>query len=171
MLRSTTLFAALDATLVLQVAAAETLPQVQFNHKDWEIACNNTRTCRAAGYQAEDVMPNASVLLTRQAGPNQAVIAELPLVQTDDDDVTPASLQMTTGLRALGTIRIDREHRTGTMMPEPTAAFVTALPKDDANNATAWSAGKVRWGISKMVQTPCFSRWTRSSVGSARQVH
>ena len=23
-----------------------------FEHKDWEIACDNTGTCRAAGYQA-----------------------------------------------------------------------------------------------------------------------
>jgi len=95
-------------------------------------------------------MPNASVLLTRQAGPNQPVIAELQLAQTEDDNATPASLQMTIGRRAFGTIRMDRDNRIGKLSPEQTAAFLNALPKDDANDAIAWSAGTVRWGISKM---------------------
>jgi hypothetical protein len=25
------------------------LPSTTFSHKDWELACDNTRTCRAAG--------------------------------------------------------------------------------------------------------------------------
>ena len=27
---------------------------VSFSHKDWELACDNTLTCRAAGYSAEE---------------------------------------------------------------------------------------------------------------------
>jgi len=72
--------------------AAETLPRLQFEHKDWEIARDNTRTCRAAGYQIGDVVPNASVLLTRKAGPHQPVVVALQLAQTADDSATPVSL-------------------------------------------------------------------------------
>jgi len=43
MLRPTPSFAALTGALVLQVTGAQTLPQVQFSHKDWEIVCDNTR--------------------------------------------------------------------------------------------------------------------------------
>ncbi|WP_420208212.1 DUF1176 domain-containing protein [Candidatus Electronema sp. JC] len=52
-----------------------------FSHKDWELACDNTRTCRAAGYQSEDnyEMP-VSMLLTRTAGPNTPVSMELQLL-------------------------------------------------------------------------------------------
>lgn len=37
-----------------------------FAHKDWELACDNTGTCRAAGYGV--TMGEVSVLLTRNAG-------------------------------------------------------------------------------------------------------
>lgn len=42
---------------------------LSFQHDDWEVACDNTRTCRAAGYQSDDggeALP-VSVLLTRAA--------------------------------------------------------------------------------------------------------
>ncbi|RYE66259.1 MAG: DUF1176 domain-containing protein, partial [Oxalobacteraceae bacterium] len=68
MSRLTIPFTVLSGAVVLHAVAADTLPQVRFEHKDWEIACDNTRTCRAAGYQTEDVVPNASILLTRHAG-------------------------------------------------------------------------------------------------------
>ncbi|RBC82079.1 DUF1176 domain-containing protein, partial [Xanthomonas oryzae pv. oryzae] len=52
---------------------------------DWTIACDNTRTCRAAGYQADEGehLP-VSVLLTRTAGAGQTVTAELMLGQYDE---------------------------------------------------------------------------------------
>ena len=42
---------------------------VSFGHKNWELACDNTNTCRAAGYANEDEPSdsNGSVLLTRIA--------------------------------------------------------------------------------------------------------
>jgi Protein of unknown function (DUF1176) len=47
---------------------------VYFQHKDWELACDNTGTCRAAGYAAEGADSGvASVLLTRAAGPSAPV--------------------------------------------------------------------------------------------------
>jgi hypothetical protein len=40
-----------------------------FQHKDWELACDNTRTCRAAGYPEEGALGSvASILLSRAAG-------------------------------------------------------------------------------------------------------
>ncbi len=39
---------------------------VNFTHHDWELACDNTRTCRAAGYQSDDDQLPVSVLLTRK---------------------------------------------------------------------------------------------------------
>jgi Protein of unknown function (DUF1176) len=42
---------------------------IYFQHKDWELACDNTGMCRAAGYTAEGSDSRAaSVLLTRAAG-------------------------------------------------------------------------------------------------------
>jgi hypothetical protein len=49
-----------------------------YQHHDWELACDNTCTCRAAGYQSDDSdgLP-VSLLLTRKAGPNESVTGEL----------------------------------------------------------------------------------------------
>ena len=51
-----------------------------FVHENWEIYCDNTGTCRAAGYQDEDGSDApVSILLTRHAGPQQAVKIEFAL--------------------------------------------------------------------------------------------
>ncbi|RIX74679.1 DUF1176 domain-containing protein [Acidovorax cavernicola] len=62
----------------LSVGAAGKEP-VSFSHNDWELACDNTRTCRAAGYQSDHTRPSepVSMLLTRPAGPNTAIEVQL----------------------------------------------------------------------------------------------
>src|SRR5699024_11336019 len=60
------LFAALSAALLSSGPQAAT--PVSFSNQDWEVACDNTRTCRLAGYQAENNsdLP-VSLLLVRRA--------------------------------------------------------------------------------------------------------
>lgn len=72
------LFAIALAGLMNSPLAAEPARSVSFAHQDWELACDNTRTCKAAGYtaQAQEGRP-VSMLLTRQAGPNSAVTARV----------------------------------------------------------------------------------------------
>jgi Protein of unknown function (DUF1176) len=71
--------------LISSAFAAVPLQSVSFEHKDWELACDNTRTCRAAGYQAEESGgPPVSMLLTRQAGANTPVMAEVLLGEYDE---------------------------------------------------------------------------------------
>lgn len=147
-MRHTALFLALSGMLFGQAQAADaTLPQVQFQHKDWEIACDNTRTCRAAGYQTEAIGPSASVLLTRAAGPNQAITAEVQLAQSEDDSKLPDALQMFIDKRPLGAIRLDKEKRLGTLSAAQTSALLAALTK---NGVAEWRAGKASWSISNM---------------------
>lgn len=56
---------------------ANPLNGFSFAHKDWEVACDNTGTCRAAGYSDHAV----SVLLTRAAGPDTSVYVEVAFAQ------------------------------------------------------------------------------------------
>ncbi len=53
---------------------------VEFVSQDWQVVCDNTRTCRMAGYQADlsSDFP-ASILLTRQAGSKSEVKGEIKL--------------------------------------------------------------------------------------------
>ncbi len=61
---------------------------IDFTHEDWTLACDNTRTCRAAGYQNEDAGDDPlSVLLTRKGGPNQPFTAELMLGDYEEGDL------------------------------------------------------------------------------------
>jgi len=140
----------LTGLLLCLAAAAQAyprsdLPSAKFQHKDWELACDNTRTCRAAGYQPEDQdAPYASVLLTRRAGPNETVQARLRLAE-DPDHPAPAVVTMSIGGKSYGTVRIDADTSTGTLSASQARALATAVLKDDA---ITWRAGSTTWTIS-----------------------
>lgn len=60
--------------------------QRTFQHKDWELACDNTGTCRAAGYQTDvgdEVLP-ASLYLERAAGPNKPVKMSIAVYEPNE---------------------------------------------------------------------------------------
>ncbi len=56
-----------------------------FTWKDWDLVCDNTLTCRAVGYSAEDAENSVSVLLTRAAGPSTPVHNQVMLAEVDDE--------------------------------------------------------------------------------------
>ena len=59
--------------------------KTEFTSQDWQVVCDNTRTCRIAGYQAENNSEfPVSVLLTRRAGANAAVDGKVKLGGTKD---------------------------------------------------------------------------------------
>lgn len=117
-----------------------------FSHFDWELACDNTRTCRAAGYQAGDEQPGVSVLLTRAAGPNQPVSAQVELGHYDAEARNlPAQVRMLVGRRVLGDVRIAADSAIGTLNPAQTSALLAAV----LGKATiAWTDGKTTWQLS-----------------------
>ena len=57
-----------------------------FEHKNWEIACDNTGTCRAAGYQAGEEDQAISILLMRDAGADAAITGEITVIDPNGDD-------------------------------------------------------------------------------------
>ncbi|MBP2280953.1 hypothetical protein H4W00_001766 [Psychrobacter sp. PL19] len=72
------IFTAMGMSLIspMSIAAAP----VAFNYQDWQVVCDNTRTCRLAGYQAEnDSEFPVSILLTRRAGVNASVDGKVKL--------------------------------------------------------------------------------------------
>ena len=133
------------AFLVASTAtAAANLPSTSFSHKDWELACDNTRTCRAAGYHPEDDGPNATVLLTRAAGPNQPITVQLQLPD-DEEHPAPSQVAMTVDGRDLGTVRVDPKSNIGNLSPAQVEALLPALLKD---GRITWRAKRTTWTIS-----------------------
>lgn len=79
--------------LALAILSAPVLAQksgVSFSHKDWEMVCDNTLTCRAAGYSPEEGK-GGSVLLTRQAGAGTSVSGEVMLAEAESEGDTPVA--------------------------------------------------------------------------------
>lgn len=63
-------------------------------HQDWQVACDNTRTCRLAGYQAENNSDfPISVLLVRRAGSDANVVGKVKLGGAKESS-TKALLQL-----------------------------------------------------------------------------
>ncbi len=62
---------------------AAPLQGFSFAQKDWELACDNTGACRAAGYGVR--MGEVSVLLTRNAGSEQHLTATVTFAQIEHD--------------------------------------------------------------------------------------
>ncbi|MEQ9901813.1 DUF1176 domain-containing protein [Pectobacterium punjabense] len=70
------------------LAFSTTFTDSSFSHKDWEVVCDNTLTCRAAGYSSEEQyagdeqdVPGISLLLTRHAGKNMPITADVMLAE------------------------------------------------------------------------------------------
>ena len=86
--------------------AAEVQPDpVSFGYKDWVLQCDNTRTCRAVGYQEEagDSDPVA-LMLTRAAGPSTPVQVELQAYSERD---LQGPLKLTVGRLSVGGLEGD----------------------------------------------------------------
>lgn len=105
--RSPGLFIAGLLLAVSQGAVAAPSPEsLSFSHKDWDLVCDNTLTCRAVGYSADDVDPAVTVLITRTAGPSTPVTN---LVMPGDYDgeaatKTPGAPQLLIDKHSLGTL-------------------------------------------------------------------
>lgn len=143
-MRPTLLTAAL---LLAPIAALADAPiGISFDHEDWTIACDNTRTCRAAGYQPDegDSTP-VSVLLTRKAGAGQAVTAELMLGQYDKVKM-PASLTLRIDQRELGKLALNRDNGTAPLTSAQVAALLAALPR--SSKIVAVGNDGRRWQLS-----------------------
>jgi len=97
--------------LTLAVLSAPALAEksgVSFSHKDWEVVCDNTLTCRAAGYSSGEGT-GGSVLLTRQAGAGTAVSGELMLAEVTDSDVYPDKLTLWINDQPAGEVKPGKE--------------------------------------------------------------
>ncbi|QNR95942.1 DUF1176 domain-containing protein [Stenotrophomonas sp. 169] len=127
------------------IAAPAIVPGVDFTHNDWTLACDNTRTCRASGYQNEELPDSlpVSVLLTRLGGPDQPVTAELMLGQYEEIKL-PARLSLQIDGVDQGRVDYAGQEGTARFSPKQVAALLTALSGQGrivftGNEGTQWT--------------------------------
>ncbi len=143
---ATLLLASLAAANPANPLWASELPKLSFQHHDWELACDNTRTCRAAGYHAEQGRNRPlSVLLERRAGPGQAFDVKLRLGDADDGIDLPATLAMQVDGRALGAVALKGEESIGSLSASQAQALLRAVA---GAGKVSWRAGGRTWSLS-----------------------
>jgi hypothetical protein len=141
------------ATLVPVARAGSVLDEgVYFSHGDWEVACDNTHTCRAAGYQSDDEERAVSVLLTRKAGAGQAVAGQLQLGDDGDDENAslsrlpdPVTLVMSIDGAPQGSVSISKQTLVGDLSSGQVSALVASLSR---RSTIEFSAGTITWHLS-----------------------
>lgn len=140
---------ALFAIAVISPSAGAATPRgLHFEFGDWELACDNTRTCRVAGYHSDRDEQTISVLLTRRAGPRQPVTGELKIGESANPPKTsPATTQFAMRIngRDLGHTAIAADTSTGVLSAPQVAALLEALRHD---SQIEWRAGGQRWRLS-----------------------
>ncbi len=140
--------------LLLTMAALAALPaqagDTVFDHQDWQLVCDNTRTCRAAGYQRDDAAMPVSVLFTRNAGAGTAVAGRVMLGDGWEDSMLgalPAPFRV--ALWIDGKQHGERTVTKDALEADLTAAQTTALLKALARDTRIeFRAGKIVWALS-----------------------
>lgn len=112
------------ATLSLPVLAAPA--SVSFEHKDWQVVCDNTLTCRAAGYSTEEDA-SGSVLITRKAGPQTPVSVQVVLADMDGSEPpSPPKLALWINGKPLGALT-PGDNDTWRLTDEQAAQMIAAV--------------------------------------------
>lgn len=131
-------------------AQADSPAGLSFTHNDWQLVCDNTRTCRAAGYQSYDEEMAVSVLLSREAGPRQPVTGEIMIGQYGEnealDELPPEfklSMQIDDG--AVGQVVMRKDSLVADLSAEQVAALLSSLTRD---SNIEWVAGEHSWHLS-----------------------
>jgi|SRR5450830_626631 len=124
--------------------AAEVAPDpVSFGYKDWLLQCDNTRTCRAVGYQAEggdtDSDP-VSLMLTRAAGPSTPVQAQLTV---SSENPVQGPLKLSAGRFSQGGLEGDSPQIPSEIVP----ALLHELLRSSQARVSA-GPGKASWTLS-----------------------
>lgn len=129
----------------LAAEAAPSPKHLEFSHHDWFVVCDNTRTCRAVGYPADE-QGILSVLLTRKGGPGQAVKGRLSLQPGENQTQPKGALHLHIQQQNLGVLATAKDEGTHTLNAAQTSALLSALVRD-GDISVADAVGH-RWPLS-----------------------
>lgn len=124
---------------------ATSVSGIHFIYKDWELACDNTGTCRAAGYQSDaDFERPISVLLERAAGANTPVVG---WVKVDAEDFPAQQNQLAMSMLGPsdGMVAINKRNGEGKLSDVQTQALLKAL---QSTQSIRWKVAEREWVLS-----------------------
>ncbi len=121
--------------LILALIAPAARGQLLFANGDWLVSCDNTGTCRAAGYEGYDneaYPAPVSVLLTRAAGADAPVQGKINFRWPDWDYGGMPPIAVTINGRDLGTVQPGNGGEAATLNEKQLAALLAALQKENS---------------------------------------
>ena len=119
-------------TLLPVAAMATSIQGIGENYQDWDLVCDNTGTCRMAGYQDESSDP-VSILFTRAAGENAAVEGKftiLPFGEADRDVQVGQDIEIWLNGKSLGKVKHISDDAPDKLTEEQTKALLSGLKKE-----------------------------------------
>ena len=119
-------------TLLPVAAMATSIKGIGENYQDWDLVCDNTGTCRMAGYQDESSDP-VSILFTRAAGENAAVegkLTILPFGEADRDVQVGQDIEIWLNGKSLGKVKHISDDAPDKLTEEQTKALLSGLKKE-----------------------------------------
>nr|WP_159063702.1 DUF1176 domain-containing protein [Thaumasiovibrio occultus] len=122
---------------------ASALEGVAFSHGDWELACDNTGTCRAVGYHKGYEGNTLSVLFEREAGVNSPVQGYV-LFGVQQEPVGPTTLSIN-GRDYPTMAQIDAATGAYPLTPVQVYALLDALT---GTSVIEWRDGQSVWTLS-----------------------
>ena len=119
-------------TLLPVAAMATSIKDIGENYQDWDLVCDNTGTCRMAGYQEKGDDP-VSILFTRAAGENAAVEGKftiLPFGEADRDVQVGQDIEIWLNGKSLGTVKHISDENPDKLTEAQTKALLSGLKKE-----------------------------------------
>ena len=121
-------------TLLPVAAMATSIKGIGENYQDWDLVCDNTGTCRMAGYQEGDGSEHpVSILFTRAAGENAAVEGKftiLPFGEADRDVQVGQDIEIWLNGKSLGKVKHISDDAPDKLTEEQTKALLSGLKKE-----------------------------------------
>ena len=120
-------------TLLPVAAMATSIKGIGENYQDWDLVCDNTGTCRMAGYQEGDGSEHpVSILFTRAAGENAVVEGKLAILPLGDDrDIQVGQdIEIWLNGKSLGKVKHISDDAPDKLTEEQTKALLSGLKKE-----------------------------------------
>ena len=135
------------ALLLAAPVAAFALDGIEFEQGDWQIVCDNSGTCRAAGYQSDEGDdPPVSVQFTRKAGEKESVQGAISLLDASAESA-PAQVEMHIDGKKIANITL-QDDGSANLDPAQTEALLAAVQKKDSSITFRENAKKPEWRLS-----------------------
>lgn len=135
------------ALLLAAPVAAFALDGIDFEQGDWQIVCDNSGTCRAAGYQSDEGDdPPVSVQFTRKAGEKESVQGAISLLDTSSESA-PAQVEMQIDGKSVANITL-KDDGSASLDQAQTEALLAAVQKKNSKITFRENAKKTQWRLS-----------------------